>query len=191
MTLDGERSRCENPRSFRLKVTAGPHTIGLSRARSSARRRRRRDLLGLPRGRHVHDRRRRAEPVITGPLNTDRHRRHAEPPEIFTCRPKSAADEATCARSILSTLARRAYRGPVSAARVRHADGRSTRRGAQAGDFESGIQEALARMLVAPRFVYRAEEEPATVAVRCSLSRQRCRARLASVVLPVEQHPGR
>ena len=38
------------------------------------------------------------------------------------------------------------------------------RKGRQAGDFESGIQEALARVLVAPRFVYRAEEEPATTA---------------------------
>ena len=38
------------------------------------------------------------------------------------------------------------------------------KKGREAGDFESGIQEGLARILVAPRFVYRAEEEPATIA---------------------------
>ncbi len=63
----------------------------------------------------------------------------------------------------MATLARRAYRGPVADSelatlmsfyRLGHAE----------GDFESGIQQALARVLVAPRFVYRAEEEPQTVA---------------------------
>ena len=38
------------------------------------------------------------------------------------------------------------------------------RQGRQAGDFDTGIQQALARILVSPRFVYRIEEEPATVA---------------------------
>ena len=63
--------------------------------------------------------------------------------------------------------------------------------GRQAGDFESGIQQALARVLVAPRFVFRAEEEPATVAAGAGLPGQRRRPRVASVVLPLEQHPGR
>jgi hypothetical protein len=63
----------------------------------------------------------------------------------------------------VTTLARRAYRGPVSAGEIDTLM-EFYRRGRQAGDFESGIQEALARVLVAPRFVYRAEDEPATVA---------------------------
>jgi hypothetical protein len=60
-------------------------------------------------------------------------------------------------------LARRAYRGPVSAAEADTLMG-FYKKGRAAGDFESGIQEGLARILVAPRFVYRAEEEPATIA---------------------------
>ena len=48
ITLDGEQITVDNPRSFRMKVTAGPHTIGLSPARPSAWSGRRRDLLRLP-----------------------------------------------------------------------------------------------------------------------------------------------
>jgi hypothetical protein len=36
--------------------------------------------------------------------------------------------------------------------------------GRKSGDFDAGIQQALARILVAPRFVYRAEDEPASLA---------------------------
>jgi mono/diheme cytochrome c family protein len=163
ITIDGEQVKVENPRAFRLKVAAGPHTIGLS-------------LPDRQRGAGVDeiysDFRVDAEftnpggvpnLVITGPLNAAGVGDTPSRRKIFTCRPKSAADETTCARTILTTLARRAYRGPVSAA---EADMLMTfyKKGREAGDFESGIQEGLARILVAPRFVYRAEEEPATVA---------------------------
>src|SRR5438552_19193054 len=36
--------------------------------------------------------------------------------------------------------------------------------GRKGADFDAGIQQALARVLVAPRFSYRAEAEPANVA---------------------------
>ena len=101
--------------------------------------------------------------VITGPHNITGVGDTPSRRKIFTCRPASASEETSCARSILTTLARRAYRGPVSAAEIDTLM-EFYRKGRQAGDFESGIQEALARVLVAPRFVYRAEEEPATVA---------------------------
>ena len=39
------------------------------------------------------------------------------------------------------------------------------RQGRQEGDFDTGIQHALARVLIAPRFVYRVEEEPETLPV--------------------------
>jgi hypothetical protein len=78
----------------------------------------------------------------------------------------------------MTALATRAYRGPVSAAEIDtlmnfYQQGRAERGGgapatnesrAPATDFDSGIQQALARVLVAPRFIYRAEAEPATVA---------------------------
>jgi Protein of unknown function (DUF1592)/Protein of unknown function (DUF1588)/Protein of unknown function (DUF1585)/Protein of unknown function (DUF1587)/Protein of unknown function (DUF1595)/Planctomycete cytochrome C len=163
VTLDGEQVKVDNPRSFRLKVTAGPHTIGLS-------------LPDRQRGAGVDeiysDFRANAvfttpggvpNLVITGPLNItgvgDTPSRH----KLFLCRPTSQGDEAACARTILTTLARRAYRGPVSPGEIETLM-EFYKRGRQPGDFDSGIQEALARVLVAPRFVYRAEEEPATIA---------------------------
>jgi len=163
ITLDGEQVKVDNPRSFRLKVTAGPHTIGLS-------------LPDRQRGAGVDeiysDFRANAvftnpggvpNLVITGPLNITGVGDTPSRRKLFVCRPTSQGDETSCARTILTTLARRAYRGPVSAGEIDTLM-EFYRRGRQTGDFESGIQEALARVLVAPRFVYRAEDEPAAVA---------------------------
>jgi mono/diheme cytochrome c family protein len=163
ITLDGEQLKVENPRSFRLKVTAGPHTIGLS-------------LPDRQRGAGIDeiysDFRTNAvftnpggvpNMVITGPLNIAGVGDTPSRRKIFACRPTSQGDEASCARTVLTTLARRAYRGPVTAAEIDTLM-EFYRKGRQAGDFESGIQEAVARVLVAPRFVYRAEEEPAAIA---------------------------
>ena len=83
---------------------------------------------------------------------------------VFTCKPATAAEEAPCARKILTALARRAYRGPVSAPDVAMLMG-FYEQGRTNADFESGVQEALARILVSPKFLYRVEEEPAGVAV--------------------------
>ncbi|HKE82179.1 MAG TPA: DUF1592 domain-containing protein [Vicinamibacterales bacterium] len=163
MTLDGQPIQVLNPRAFKLKVSAGPHTLALA-------------LVDRQRGAGVDeiysDFRTDAvfttpggvpTLVITGPNNATGPGDTPSRRRIFTCHPSSAAQETTCARTILSTLARRAYRGPVSATEI------ATlmdfyQAGRKPGDFETGVQQALARILVAPRFVYRAEEEPATVA---------------------------
>jgi mono/diheme cytochrome c family protein len=163
LTLDGAPLRVENPRGFRVKVSAGPHAIGLA-------------LVDRQRGAGVDeiysDFRTNATfttpggiptLVVTGPYNAtgagDTPSRRA----IFSCKPASAAEETACARTILTSLARRAYRGPVSTAEINTLL-EFYREGRKSGDFETGIQQALARILVAPRFVYRIEEEPATVA---------------------------
>lgn len=82
---------------------------------------------------------------------------------IFVCRPASAADEPGCAKSILSTLARRAYRRPVTDADLQPLlalyDGERIE-----GGFESGIEQALERILVSPQFLFRIEHEPAAFA---------------------------
>jgi mono/diheme cytochrome c family protein len=163
LTLDGAQVKVDNPRGFRMKVTAGPHAIGLA-------------LVDRQRGAGVDeiysDFRTNATfttqggvptLVVTGPYNAtgagDTPSRRA----IFSCKPASAAEETACARTILTSLARRAYRGPVSTAEVNTLL-EFYREGRKSGDFDSGIQQALARILVAPRFVYRIEEEPTTVA---------------------------
>src|SRR5262245_40414737 len=82
---------------------------------------------------------------------------------IFTCRPANAADEGPCAKRILGTLARRAYRQPVSDADLDALIGfyQSSRKD---GNFEAGIQNALAFILTAPKFLFRTELDPPAAA---------------------------
>ena len=80
---------------------------------------------------------------------------------IFVCRPASrgAADEAACAREIFSTLARRAYRRPVTerdlAVLLDFYE-----RGRAEGGFEAGVELGLRRLLASPDFLFRVAREP-------------------------------
>jgi hypothetical protein len=164
VTIDGARVTVQNTRRFRLPVTAGPHTIGVA-------------VLDRQRGAGVDDAYsdfRSANNgftvgggvqnvAIMGPFSPTGTGDTPSRRRIFACKPAGPADELTCARSILTRLARLAYRGPVAA---REIDTLVTfyKQGRARGDFETGVQEALARLLVAPRFLYRIEEEPAGLA---------------------------
>jgi hypothetical protein len=101
--------------------------------------------------------------VITGPYSPTGTGDTPSRRRIFVCTPQSAAEEASCARKIISNLARRAFRrNLVDDAEV---DGLMAfyERGRKEGDFETGIQQVVARVLVAPRFVFRMEDEPVSV----------------------------
>ena len=93
-------------------------------------------------------------PYLTkGPGDTPSRRR------VFVCRPATVADEEPCARSILSTLARRAYRRPVNEVEVqRLMDFYET--GRVSGGFEAGIQSAIERLLLSVNFLLRTENPP-------------------------------
>ena len=106
---------------------------------------------------------------------------------ILLCAPQSAKDE-TCAKKIISTLARRAYRRPVTDADLQ-APLASFRSGLARAGFESGIEMALRSILVSPNFLFRFEDQPAGLADQCAVSHQRSGSGVAAVVLPVEQHP--
>jgi mono/diheme cytochrome c family protein len=82
---------------------------------------------------------------------------------ILTCRPRAAADEAGCARRIVSSLARRAFRRPVTAADLRLLMPFYTAARAEEGTFDAGIEAALQRILADPEFIYRGEPEPAAL----------------------------
>ena len=80
---------------------------------------------------------------------------------IFVCRPAAASEEEACARRILSRLARLAYRRPPADGDVEtllgfFRDGRAK----DGGDFDTGIQLALERLLVDPDFLLRVHEDP-------------------------------
>jgi hypothetical protein len=101
--------------------------------------------------------------VIGGPYNAASRGDTPSRRAIFVCHPDRPAQEPACARTILTTLARRAFRRPVSAADVDplYAFYERARRGDRASaDFESGIESALEAMLVAPEFLFRIERDP-------------------------------
>jgi hypothetical protein len=83
--------------------------------------------------------------------------------KVFVCRPSNRASEEPCAKSILSTLARRAYRRPVTDTEVQTLLA-FFREGRSEGGFEVGIQRGLRRILAAPSFLFRIEREPANLA---------------------------
>ncbi|MYH29672.1 MAG: DUF1592 domain-containing protein [Acidobacteria bacterium] len=93
----------------------------------------------------------------TGPGDTPSRQR------IFVCRPAGEADAEPCAREILGTLARRAYRRPVTDTDIDTLL-QFYRSGYGEGGFERGIQEGLARLLVSPQFLFRIERDPAQLA---------------------------
>src|SRR6185369_16437560 len=83
--------------------------------------------------------------------------------KIFVCRPKDTASEEPCARKILSTLATRAYRRPLTENDIQtlvdfYKDGRLN------ASFDAGIQRGLERILAAPSFLFRIEREPVNAA---------------------------
>ena len=83
--------------------------------------------------------------------------------KLFVCRPKDAAGEEPCAKKILSALATRAYRRPVTESDVETLLG-FYRTGRSEAGFDAGIQRGLERMLAAPSFLFRVEREPANLA---------------------------
>ena len=115
--------------------------------------------------------------TISGPYNVTGAGDSPSRRRIFVCNPPSpsglrrdppdggtvnAAADLPCARRILSTLARRAYRRPSTEADLKdllpfYEQGRKT-------NFDLGIQKGLERLLVSSQFLFRIEREPATVA---------------------------
>jgi mono/diheme cytochrome c family protein len=77
--------------------------------------------------------------------------------------PAAASRETGCARTILSTLARRAYRRPVTDADLEPLLAMYTE-GRREGGFDLGLERAVKRLLVSPEFLFRVERDPANVA---------------------------
>ena len=102
---------------------------------------------------------------ISGPYNPRASEDATSQRQVFVCRPTSSEDEAPCAKQILRTLARRAYRRPVVDADIEPLLG-FYEAGRTAGGFEAGIQRALEALLVSPRFLFRIERDPAGAAPR-------------------------
>ena len=86
--------------------------------------------------------------------------------KVFTCHPSAAtaaAQEEICAKQIISTLARRAYRRPTVPEDMESLMG-FYQEGRKGGTFEDGIEIAVRRILASPQFLVRVEKEPANLA---------------------------
>jgi len=99
---------------------------------------------------------------IQGPFTPQRPTDSRSLRKVYSCHPASASQERTCARAILTTLARRAFRRPATpqdldALLPFYDEGRRT------GAFEDGIELGVRRLLASPQFLVRAEQEPSRV----------------------------
>ena len=168
VTIDGERVKLQGRGATRLKVQAGPRTIAAaSVVRSHA--------AGADGVYHVETRTPGITQVtIAGPFNPTGAGDTPSRRRLLVCTPASPADELPCARTILSTLATRAYRRPIAPSspeldtllefyRAGRANPVSPKPNGEGG-FEFGIERAVARILVDPQFLFRFEREPARVA---------------------------
>jgi len=155
----------------RAWVTAGPHDVGFTWKERPMQLQdvwepSRRDsqeihmVAGLPKLRTV---------SIDGPYNVKGISEGPSRQKLYVCHPASAADETACATRILTTLARRAYRRPVTPGdieaplsfykKARQQQGGQSK--VSGGSFDDGIRSGVARILSSPYFIYRTEKDPA------------------------------
>jgi mono/diheme cytochrome c family protein len=157
VTLDGERLTLASRGPTRIRIPAGPHTIG---AASIVRTR----VIGADSIFNAPTRTPGVSQVtIAGPFNADGPGDTPSRRRLLVCSPQP--DERRCARAILESLASRAYRRPVAASGPEMDTLlQFYRQGRERGTFESGLQRAVARVLVDPQFLFRFEREPVNVA---------------------------
>jgi hypothetical protein len=96
---------------------------------------------------------------IQGPFNAQRPVDSASRQRVFTCRPTMPSQESDCARQILTTLTRRAYRRPPTPQEIA-AVLSFFNEGRKEATFDDGIEYALRFVLASPQFLVRAEREP-------------------------------
>jgi mono/diheme cytochrome c family protein len=153
--LDRANARLKNIRFF---ATAGPHRIGVAFKRRTFAESDDRLQQFAPGG--GQERLYRISSFqLQGPFGATGLSSTPSRGRIFSCRPDTAAAEEPCARRILTSLARRAYRRAVSAEDVNelllyYHDG------VKDGGFEAGIRSAITGLLASPFFLYRGERVP-------------------------------
>lgn len=148
--------------NLKIPIKAGPHTIAAAFPRLTG------ALLETerkPYQSHFNmDRHPRIQPAvysitINGPYNAKGPGDTPSRRRLFVCQAKSASDE-QCAKKIISTVARRAFRRPVNDADLQA----PLRFFKEQSSFDTGIEMALRAVLVSPEFLFRVESDPANVA---------------------------
>ncbi|HEU0118943.1 MAG TPA: DUF1592 domain-containing protein [Bryobacteraceae bacterium] len=154
-----DHSAVDTHLNLRLPIKAGPHTLAATFPRQTG------ALLETerqPYQAHFNmDRHPRVQPAvysltINGPYGEQHAGNSPSRRRLFVCRPAKAGDEEPCARRIFSTVARRAYRRPVTAADL----AAPLRFFKEQPDFDTGIEMGLRAILVSPEFLFRVEADP-------------------------------
>jgi hypothetical protein len=99
---------------------------------------------------------------IEGPFNAAAAKDSPSRRKVFVCQPTAPENETRCAKEIAAVLTGKAFRGTSIAGDIDDVLTFYTF-GRQRGDFDHGIEAALARVLVSPKFIYRVETEPANI----------------------------
>ncbi len=154
---------------FRMHVKAGPQTIGvtfLQKAHAANEDLVRRPVsstydvfIGMQYGYTTAPHLSRV--VITGPYNAAGLGDTPSRRRVFLCKPASQADETPCAKQIISTIARRAFRRTPTEADIAPLLAFYQDERVKTGNFEAGIEMALRRILADPEFIFRFEPTPA------------------------------
>jgi hypothetical protein len=154
--LDGQEVMVADTRNFRLPITAGKHTV-VAAIRDQKRPAGVNDIYS------VYSATGGVETLeISGPFNATGPGATASRERIFSCYPQTNDEERACAEQIAVNIATQAFRAPVTISELQPAM-EFYEQGRREGDFETGIQQALSRVLIDPRFLFRFEKEPANV----------------------------
>jgi hypothetical protein len=163
-----QRNRADRDWEIRVPVRAGPHQVQVAFVKQSsavAETTRLPFLRPYPAGVNIAETRTGAylrSVEIAGPFDPTGPGNSPSRQQIFTCQPSRSREADACARAILGTLARRAYRRPVAPADIEPLM-EFFREGNASGNFDEGIDQALQRLLISPEFLLRVEADPAGV----------------------------
>jgi hypothetical protein len=154
----------------RIGVGAGPHQVGVTFPRKTfalEETERQPSLAHFNMDRHPRVQLAVYSVSITGPFETGEPNETPSRSRLFVCRParSTAAAEDVCAKRIVSNIARRAFRRPVTDADIA-APLRFYRETRASGGFEAGIEMAVRAVLASTEFLFRVERDPKTVAPR-------------------------
>jgi cytochrome c5 len=151
----------------RLAVKAGPHTVAVAFLKKSSAptvellepfQRERIDPItpvGIPEIDKV---------TVEGPFNVSGSGDSPSRRRILACTPARESEASACARKILSSLARKAYRRPATEAEMSRLMSFYEKARDNGETFDLGVQQSLVFMLVSPQFLFRFELDPANVA---------------------------
>ncbi|MEO5924167.1 MAG: DUF1592 domain-containing protein [Bryobacteraceae bacterium] len=161
--VNANRTAIERRMTGRARITAGPHDVGFTFKERPFQLQdvwepSKRDsqeihmTAGEPKLRTV---------AVDGPYKVFGLSDGPSRQRLYVCHPGSATEETSCATKILTSLAHRAYRRPVTATDVEAPMSFYKSERQSGGNFDDGIRAGVARVLASPFFLYRIEADPA------------------------------